>query len=104
MPISAPGQRAILLTLVFGVWLLLALTSAWRKSAAIDGVIDGTATIVGPTASLGKAATSRRKPTRNWNRILPAIGAGVFILLVYMLVKVPLNAMSGDAPGVKMEQ
>jgi uncharacterized oligopeptide transporter (OPT) family protein len=32
------------------------------------------------------------------------LGAGVFILLVYMLVKVPLNAMSGDAPGVKMEQ
>ena len=31
------------------------------------------------------------------------VGALIFVLLVYLLVKVPLNAMSGDAPGVKME-
>ena len=31
------------------------------------------------------------------------VGTSIFVLLVYMLVKVPLNAISGDVSGVKME-
>ena len=33
----------------------------------------------------------------------PLVGALIFILLVYMLVNIPLNAMSRGGPGVKME-
>ena len=30
-------------------------------------------------------------------------GSLIFILLLYMLIKIPLSAMSGGGPGVKME-
>ena len=47
-------------------------------------------------------------PALSW-MVLPAfgdsalVGALVFILLVYMLVKVPVASMRDDGPGVKME-
>ena len=110
------STSAIFVGGLIALWLTRSLdnrsaSSEERTRATNTGVLLSSGFIAGEALMavlLAFVVLGSEVPALSW-MVLPAfgdsafLGALVFILLIYMLVKVPLAAMRDDGPGVKME-